>query len=215
MYDTGQSDLGYSMAMFQEFEHLETVSSTSEHLKSFVAKGVPRITMADEQTAGKGRYGRSWHSEKGQGLYVSFLVYPTWTADRAPFLTMIAALAVIRAIQSKNTGTVELRIKVPNDVRIRRKKVAGILTELSTQSDRIRWGIIGIGVNLYHQKFPEELELKATSLLLEGLRVDHSMALCQEIARQLEEVFRLLERDQWRRVRQEFQTFLEEENEPV
>ena len=198
------------MPMFRHFDHLETVSSTNEHLKAFVANGVPRVTMADEQTAGKGRYGRSWHSEKGQGLYASFLAYPTWSSNRAPFLTMIAALAVIQAIEEQGGSTIKPRIKSPNDILIRQRKVAGILTELSTQSERIRWSIIGIGVNLYQKDFPEGLESKATSLLLEGVAIAHPLTLCQNISRRLEGAFRLLEQGGWKAVRQEFQTYLQE-----
>ncbi len=202
--------MSYSMPMFRHFDHLETVSSTNEHLKAFVANGVPRVTMADEQTAGKGRYGRSWYSEKGQGLYVSFLAYPTWSASRAPFLTMIAALAVIQAIEARGESGLKPRIKSPNDILIRQRKVAGILTELSTQSERIRWSIIGIGVNLYQKDFPEGLESKATSLLLEGVRTTHPLALCQDISKHMESTFRLLEQGRWKAVRQEFQTYLQE-----
>lgn len=198
------------MPMFRHFDHLETVSSTNEHLKAFVADGVPRVTMADEQTAGKGRYGRSWHSEKGQGLYVSFLAYPTWSSNRAPFLTMIAALAVIQAIEEQGGSTIKPRIKSPNDILIRQRKVAGILTELSTQSERIRWSIIGIGVNLYQKDFPEGLESKATSLLLEGVAIANPSTLCQDLSRRLDGAFRLLEQDEWEAVRQEFQTYLQE-----
>ena len=202
--------MSYSMPMFRHFDHLETVTSTNEHLKAFVADGVPQVTMADEQTAGKGRYGRRWHSEKGQGLYVSFLAYPTWSAARAPFLTMIAALAVIRAIEAHGGSRLKPKIKSPNDILINQRKVAGILTELGTQSARIRWSIIGIGLNLYQKDFPEGLASKATSLLMEGVTITHPLSLCQEISRHLASAFRLLEEDQWKTVRQEFQTYLRE-----
>ncbi len=198
------------MRMFRHFDHLESVTSTNEHLKAFVAEGVPRVTMADEQTAGKGRYGRSWHSEKGQGLYVSFLAYPTWSAARAPFLTMIAALAVIQTIEGHGGKGLTPTIKSPNDILIGQRKVAGILTELSTQSERIRWSIIGIGVNLFQKDFPEGLTSKATSLLMEGVRITHPLALCQDLSKRLESAFQLLEEGQWKTVRQQFQTYLQE-----
>ena len=202
--------MSYSMPMFRHFEHLETVTSTNEYLKAFVADGVPRFTMADEQTAGKGRYGRRWLSEKGQGLYVSFLAYPTWSTSRAPFLTMIAALAVIQAIEASGGSRLKPKIKSPNDILINQRKLAGILTELSTQSERIRWSIIGIGVNLYQKDFPEGLASKATSLLLEGVRITQPVALCQDISRHLESAFQLLKEGQWKTVRQQFQTYLQE-----
>ncbi len=202
--------MSYSMPMFRHFEHLETVTSTNEHLKAFVADGVPRFTMADEQTAGKGRYGRNWYSEKGQGLYVSFLLYPTWSTSRAPFLTMIAALAVIQAIEASGGSRLKPKIKSPNDILISHRKVAGILTELSTQSELIRWSIIGIGVNLYQRKFHEGLESKATSLLLKGLRITHPLVLCQDISKQLTSAFRLLEQGRWKTIQQQFQSYLQE-----
>ena len=198
------------MPMFRHFDHLETVTSTSEHLKAFVADGVPRITMADEQTAGKGRYGHSWYSEKGKGLYVSFLAYPIWSTARAPFLTMIAALAVIQAIEIQSGNRLQPKVKSPNDILIGQRKVAGILTELSTQSEQIRWSIIGIGLNLYQNDFPVGLKSKATSLLMEGVRIAHPLTLCEDISRYLESAFLLLKGGQWQRVRQDFQAYLQQ-----
>ena len=122
---------------------------------------------------------------------------------------MIAALAVIQAIEIQSGNRLQPKVKSPNDILIGQRKVAGILTELSTQSEQIRWSIIGIGLNLYQNDFPVGLKSKATSLLMEGVRIAHPLTLCEDISRYLESAFLLLEEDQWKTVRQEFQTYLQ------
>ena len=76
--------------LFKKFDYLESIDSTNEYLKSYVAEGEPRIVVAGEQTAGKGRYSRRWYSPLGKGLYVSYLLYPGCHIGRIPFLEMLA-----------------------------------------------------------------------------------------------------------------------------
>src|SRR5260370_14820987 len=116
--------------------------------------------IAEEQTAGQGRHGHTWHSEKGLGLYLSILLDKT---APTPTLTMALGLAVAEAITSATGLACDLRW--PNDVMIGGKKAAGILAQLADSA-----AIAGIGINVNHQRFPPELTDEATSLLLQSGR---------------------------------------------
>ncbi len=115
--------------------------------------------IADEQTAGQGRHGHSWHSEKGAGLYCS-IVLPK---QAAPALTMALGLAAAEAITASSGAACDLRW--PNDVMIGSRKAAGILAQLMDSA-----AIAGIGINVNHSRFPPELEAEATSLRIESGR---------------------------------------------
>ena len=190
---------------FRELDYLARVSSTSDYLKPFIESGKARIAVAEEQTGGRGRFGRSWHSPAGMGLYASYLCFPTSEVRQAEDLTRAAALGVVRAIAAWSGPEADLRIKLPNDVLLRGRKCAGILIEMGSQTDRIQWAIIGIGVNLLHRSFPVELSSTATSLSLEGIRVPNLMAFCRELTRQLERTLSSLEQGQRRRLTVDFQ----------
>lgn len=190
--------------MFTYFEYLESIHSTNEYLKGFVDEGVPRVAVAEEQTQGKGQHGRSWYSPAGEGLYVSYLFYPGWETSRSEFLNMTAALAVVRAVRRQGGEQLSLRIKLPNDVLIDEKKVCGILTEMSS-FDRINWAIVGIGINLYQKSFPAAFEHRATSLALQGVTIRHPLDLCDDLTRELGNLYRRVARGQWQEVRREFE----------
>ncbi len=161
------------------------------------------MVVAQEQTEGKGRFGHGWYSPLREGLYVSYLLYPDWEVERASFLNMIAGLSVANTIHEMGGTELPLRLKPPNDVYILDKKVCGILSEMSSLNNRINWAVVGIGVNLYHQKFPEELESRATSLHLEGVSVSHPLDFCDHLTRQLESLYRRLECGGWEAVQAE------------
>lgn len=128
------------------------------------ARGAPHgsAVIADEQTAGQGRLGRVWHSEKGSGLYVSIVL----RVEPAPILTLALGLATVEAIAAV-TG-LECDLRWPNDVMSRDKKLAGILVQLHDSA-----AIAGIGINVNHQSFPPEIAAEATALRIETGR-DHS-----------------------------------------
>lgn len=189
---------------FRHFEYLPTVGSTNDYLRARVPHGIPRLVVADEQTGGKGRFGRRWHSEAGQGLYVSYLLYPNWSVGRAPFLNRAAGLSVLKAIRRHGGEVPPLGLKEPNDVLIGGLKVCGILTELSSLQQRIEWAIIGIGVNVYQRSFPEQLAGKATSLALEGIHIPHPLDLCDDVTRGLETYQQRLDAGEWEAVEEEF-----------
>lgn len=133
------------------------------------------VVLADSQTGGKGRRGRLWSSPAGVNLYCSVILRPAIMPHEAPQLTFLSAVAVARAIELTTRLTPE--IKWPNDLLISGKKVAGLLNEMSAETDGINFVILGIGVNLNMtaDQFPGDLRHPATSLLLEsGIRVDRS-----------------------------------------
>ncbi len=120
------------------------------------------VILAEEQTAGRGRAGRSWHSERAAGIYVTLLLRPRLAPVQAPLLTMMAGLSAHAAVQAVTGLTVDL--KWPNDLLIRGKKVGGILTEMHAEPGQVRFVIVGIGLNVNQEKFSGDLASVATSL---------------------------------------------------
>jgi BirA family transcriptional regulator, biotin operon repressor / biotin---[acetyl-CoA-carboxylase] ligase len=123
------------------------------------------VVLAEEQTAGRGRAGRAWHSERATGIYVTLLLRPPLAPVQAPLLTMMAGLSAHTAVQSVAGVTVDL--KWPNDLLIRGKKAGGILTEMHAEPGQVRFVIVGIGLNVNQETFPEGLASVATSLRVE------------------------------------------------
>lgn len=147
--------------------YFDSVDSTNNEIKrqAEVKTEHGLVAVAEEQTAGRGRRGHSWVSLPGAGIWISFMVTPDIAPDKAAMLTLVAAMAVSRAI-SETTG-LEAGIKWPNDIVVNGKKVCGILTELSTEMSRINYVVIGIGINANTTAFPEEIKSTATSLYIE------------------------------------------------
>jgi BirA family biotin operon repressor/biotin-[acetyl-CoA-carboxylase] ligase len=127
--------------------HYDSVPSTNELAFRLANQGAAHgeVVIADEQTAGKGRLGRSWASPKGVNLYFSVILRPDLPSYRAPELTLVAAVAAAEAIQS---AQVPARIKWPNDLMLGNRKLGGILTELSSELDRIHFAVLGMGINV-------------------------------------------------------------------
>jgi len=123
------------------------------------------LVLAESQTLGRGRKGRSWFSPKGEGLFISMILRPAISPMECSKLTLITAVALAEALMD-STG-LAIRIKWPNDLLCGGLKIAGILTELSTDMDAVNHVIIGFGVNVNipHEAFPDELKEKASSLL--------------------------------------------------
>lgn len=122
------------------------------------------IVTSEEQTKGRGRLGRSWHSPVGAGIYVSIILRPKFAPAQAPGLSVMTALALAELLKARSLENV--RIKWPNDVLLDGGKVAGILTELNADPARINHVIVGIGINANHRRedFPKELRDTATSI---------------------------------------------------
>ena len=147
----------------RELHYFDSIDTTMREAAARAAAGAaPGTTViAEEQTAGQGRQGHTWHSEKGQGLYLSILLHSKQAA--APTLTMALGLATAEAITTATALPCDLRW--PNDVMVNGKKAAGILTQLTEST-----AIAGIGINVNHDRFPPGLAQEATSLRLESGR---------------------------------------------
>lgn len=133
------------------------------------------VVIAECQSGGKGRLGRKWTSPAGVNLYCSIILRPPIQPVAAPQLTFLSVIAVARTIEQLTT--LKARIKWPNDILIDGKKVAGLLNEMSAETDKVNFVILGIGVNLNMtaEQFPEDLRHPATSLLIEsGERIDRT-----------------------------------------
>ena len=125
------------------------------------------LFIADKQTAGVGRRGRSWESPEGENIYMSLLFKPEMEPSKAPMLTLVMAVAVSEGI--KKTCNLDTQIKWPNDIIFNKKKVCGILTEMALEGTAIKYVVIGVGINVNQKEFVPELRDKATSLILETL----------------------------------------------
>ncbi|MFD1707153.1 biotin--[acetyl-CoA-carboxylase] ligase [Siminovitchia sediminis] len=147
----------------------ETIDSTQKEAHRLAYNGAVEGTLviAEEQTEGKGRLDREWHSASGKGVWMSMIVRPDLPPQKAPQFTLITAVAVAMAIEDATGITPE--IKWPNDLLIKGKKVSGILTELQAEADKISSLIIGIGMNANHEPddFPDPVRQLATSLYIE------------------------------------------------
>lgn len=146
---------------------LDSVGSTNDYLKRLGNEGCENGTtvVAREQTTGKGRLGRVWKTKKDDGIALSFLLRPQISPNEVSSITPLVGLAVCKAIR-EYTG-LDCKIKWPNDIIVGNKKLVGILTEMSAEFDVVEYIIAGIGINVDHTEFPEEIAYKATSILLE------------------------------------------------
>jgi BirA family biotin operon repressor/biotin-[acetyl-CoA-carboxylase] ligase len=142
------------------------------------------VVVAEEQTAGRGRAGRAWHSEHAAGIYATLLLRPRLAPVQAPLLTMMAGLSAHAAIQAQTGLTVDL--KWPNDLLINGKKMGGILTEMHAEPGQIRFVIVGIGLNVNQEKFAGELGAIATSLRLETGKTQSRLELLVRLLREFE-----------------------------
>ncbi len=147
------------------FIYEKIVTSTSDLLKSMESKLEDwSVIIAEEQTAGRGRLGRTWISKRNKGIYMSILLRPNILPNKAMQITQIAAASLVLAI--REIFHIDAMIKWPNDIVINGKKVCGILTEMSAELNQIRYISLGIGINVNDDIFDEEIKSVATSLKL-------------------------------------------------
>lgn len=150
------------------------------------------VFLAEEQTAGRGRGGHSWHSERGAGIYCSLLLRPRIKPSDSLWLSLISAMAVQDAV--KEITGIRADIRWPNDLLFNDRKFCGILTELNSDSTRVNHVVVGIGINVGHRVFPLELSGVATSLALETgkdiSRLDLTVALLKSLDREYRALLR-------------------------
>lgn len=182
------SRLGKVRVIGRDIRVFRETTSTNDVLEKLASAGVQEgsVVFAEAQTAGRGRLGRKWLSPPYRGLWFSVLLRPDLRPLETTRLTILAATALARAIRLETNLTPQ--IKWPNDLLLDGRKVAGILTELRAEIDRVKHVIIGIGVdvNLTSNEFPAELRKTATSIRIEsGAKADRA-ALAAAILRELD-----------------------------
>lgn len=171
------------------------IDSTNNRAKELAIEGAPHGTtvLALRQSAGRGRFGRNFYSPEDSGVYISFILRPDISADRAVMITSMAAVAVARAMEK--VANVQASIKWVNDVYLGAKKACGILCEagLDFENGRMQYVVAGIGVNVGPMDFPEELGKIATSISNEcGEKVSRGR-FCAELINELNALYPQLE----------------------
>ncbi len=143
--------------------------STNLWIKRLAKEGASEgtLALAEFQSAGRGRLGRSWEVPEGTSVMMSILLRPKFEPQYAPTLTLVMGMAVAKAVKSLGF---DVSIKWPNDVVVSHKKICGILTEMGVRDGKIDYAVIGVGINVNIKEFPEEMADKATSLYLESGR---------------------------------------------
>lgn len=196
--------------------YLETIDSTNAEAARLAEQGFGHGTLvvADHQQTGRGRRGRSWESPAGTAIYLSFLLKPKIHPNHAAMLTLVAALAVSRAIVQLTGKTAG--IKWPNDIVMNGKKVCGILTEMSMKGNGIDYIVVGIGINANITQFDEALAGMATSLQLETGRQIKRAALIGAVCAQFEKLYEIyLETQDLQQLAQEYNEKLVNRNQSV
>jgi len=170
----------------KHIHHFLRIDSTNRVAMEFGYANEPEgtVALAEEQTAGRGRAGRVWHSERGTGIYATLLLRPKISPVQAPLLTMMAGLSARAAVQAQTGLTVDL--KWPNDLILAGKKLGGILTEMHAEPSQVRFVIVGIGINVNQEKFPAELSPIGTSLRAQTGRAQSRMELLVRLLREFE-----------------------------
>ncbi|MGM9987490.1 MAG: biotin--[acetyl-CoA-carboxylase] ligase [Bacillaceae bacterium] len=175
----------------RKIHYFDTVASTQPIAVSLAMEGAEEgtVVVSETQEAGKGRLSRSWHSEKGDGIWMSMILRPAIPINKTPQLTLLTAVAVAQTLTEYTGLTID--IKWPNDILINGKKTVGILTELQAEADCVNSVIVGIGINVNQSisQFPEELQDIATSLSIESGRKLNRVELITMFFEQFERLY--------------------------
>jgi BirA family transcriptional regulator, biotin operon repressor / biotin---[acetyl-CoA-carboxylase] ligase len=172
-----------------QIHHYYKIGSTNTVAMEAGSAGAPEgsVFLAERQTAGRGRGAHNWHSAQSAGIYCSAVLRPALPPSEALILSLAAGLAMHAAIKAIDPA-VGLDLKWPNDLLIHGKKIAGILTEMNSEATRVRYIVVGIGINVNQASFPSELQRTATSLRLatgtEWSRVELCAALLKSLNRE-------------------------------
>jgi BirA family biotin operon repressor/biotin-[acetyl-CoA-carboxylase] ligase len=184
--------LGRDLRVFAE------VGSTNDKALAAGREGAPEglAVLADRQSAGRGRLGRSWDSPPGMGIYTSVLLRPQVSASSAPLLTLAVGIAVAEAI--RDVTALQPRLKWPNDLQLAGQKVGGILVEGATLEGQLHEAVVGIGINVNQDvtDFPAALGNRATSLRVSLGRPLSRTALVASLYNTLEHWYRVFRREE-------------------
>lgn len=179
----------YGTPFARRIFHFFKVESTNTVAMRLGEEGEPHgaIVLAEEQTAGRGRAGRSWISEKSAGITCSVLLRPPIPPARAPLLTLVAGLAARDAAAEEIDSVPDIRW--PNDVLINGRKFCGILTEMQAEPDRVHFAVVGLGMNVNQSKLPLDIAETATSLRIESGKVHSRLELLVRWLRHLDRYY--------------------------
>jgi BirA family biotin operon repressor/biotin-[acetyl-CoA-carboxylase] ligase len=181
--------------IFQEIQHYYKIGSTNTAAMEAAAAGAAEgtVLLAEEQTSGRGRGAHQWHSARSNGIYCSVVLRPALPPSEVLVLSLAAGLAVRRAIRDIDSA-LEPDLKWPNDLLFGDRKFCGILTEMNAEATRVRYLVIGIGINVNQAGFPGELKEIATSLRhvtgTEWSRVELTAALLKSLHREYQDLLR-------------------------
>lgn len=188
--------------------YYDTIGSTNQEAKRLAAEGAAEgtIVVAEEQAGGRGRLERPFFSPHGKGIWFSLILRPAFLPQEAPKCTLMAAVAVARAM--KEFG-LRAAIKWPNDILYEGKKLVGILTEMSAEMDKINYVVIGTGinVNIGEAEFPEPIRAVATSLSIMRGEPLSRVAFFQAVLRAMDSLYRAVARDDFAPVFDEWRRF--------
>jgi BirA family biotin operon repressor/biotin-[acetyl-CoA-carboxylase] ligase len=179
----------YGTPFARRIVHFFKVESTNTVAMRLGDQGEPHgtIILAEEQTAGRGRAGRTWISEKSAGITCSLLLRPPIPPAHAPLLTLVAGLAARDAAAEEIDAVPDIRW--PNDVLIKGRKFCGILTEMRAEPDRMQFAVVGLGLNVNQAKMPGELAETATSLRIETAKTHSRLELLIRLLRHLDRYY--------------------------
>jgi len=184
--ELGEGEIGHNIVHHFRTESTNTVAMILA--QQGTAHGT--VVVAEEQTAGRGRLGRTWYSEKSSGIYASVILRPTLSPAAAPILTLMAGVATQHALSSVTGLSVDIRW--PNDLLVNGRKVCGILTEMSAELGRLHAIVLGIGINVNHDEMPAELRSLATSLRIESRRSWSRVQIFIALLKELQRCYHLL-----------------------
>ena len=191
----------------KEIEFYESVGSTNNIAYELAERGRPEGTavIANEQTKGKGRLGRTWVSPEEKGIYLSCILRPDIMPGEVPKITLVAAVSVVKAI--RKFASIEALIRWPNDILVSDRKVGGILTELKAEMDRVNFAVLGIGINVNTSK--KSLPKEGTSLKEESkASTDFSrVELVKTLLQTLEDEYVKFKETGFSAIRKELQSF--------
>ena len=173
--------------------HYFTIGSTNNAAMQAAAEGAMEgsVFLAEQQVAGRGRSDHKWHSAASSGIYCSVILRPPLPPSEALILSLAAGLAVQSAVQAI-APEIPADLKWPNDLLIDGRKFCGILTEMNAEVTRVRYLVIGIGINVNQESFPADLRARATSLRLASKQEWSRVEVCAALLKSLDREYRAL-----------------------
>ncbi|MFY9561471.1 MAG: biotin--[acetyl-CoA-carboxylase] ligase [Terriglobales bacterium] len=180
----------------KHLQHYYKIGSTNTEAMQAAAEGAPEgsVFLAEEQLAGRGRGANKWHSARSAGIYCSVVLRPAMPPSEALIFSLAAGLAVQSAVAGIAPG-LRPDLKWPNDVLLNGRKFCGILTEMNSEATRVRYVVVGVGINVNQVKFPAELREIATSLKSETGTEWSRVELCAALLKSLDREYRELLED--------------------